>query len=243
MGMNGRGGDGAGGRQMGGRGGPGGGRRRSRRPGGPGGGGIPRRWFAGGFGGRGGGGPGGGRGGRGGGPGAGRGGPMGRAGVASFGNGRRDRRMQYNGNASFTLDNSALDARSYSINGQDTAKPAYAKGRGSFMLGGPLKIPKLLDGQKGTFTINYQLARMRNGITNTQTMPTLLERTGDFSQSIGAQGPVTIFDPLTGSPFPGNVIPTNRINPASLGSAQVLSQPQRARLQAELSGAHHHHQQ
>ena len=46
---------------------------------------------------------------------------MGRAGVASFGNGRRDRRMQYNGNASFTLDNSALDARSYSINGQDTA--------------------------------------------------------------------------------------------------------------------------
>ena len=87
--------------------------------------------------------------------GRGRGGPMGRAGVASFGNGRRDRRMQYNGNASFTLDNSALDARSYSINGQDTAKPAYAKGRGSFMLGGPLKIPKLLSGQKGTFTINY----------------------------------------------------------------------------------------
>ena len=40
------------------------------------------------------------------------------------------------------------DARSYSINGQETAKPAYAKGRGSFMLGGPLKIPKLLSGQK-----------------------------------------------------------------------------------------------
>ena len=100
---------------------------------------------------------GGGRGGRGG-PGAGRGGPMGRAGVASFGNGRRDRRMQYNGNASFTLDNSALDARSYSINGQDTPKPAYAKARASMMFGGPLKIPKLLDGQKGTFTFNYQLA-------------------------------------------------------------------------------------
>ena len=48
-------------------------------------------------------------------------------------------------------------------------------------------------------------------------MPTLLERTGDFSQSIGAQGPVTIYDPLTGNPFPGNVIPTNRINPAVAG--------------------------
>lgn len=219
-GMNAAGGDGAGG----GRGGAGGGR------GGPGGmagggGGMPGGGFPG-FGGRGGGGPGGGgRGGRGGDRGAGRGGPMGRAGVASFGNGRRDRRMQYNGNAAFTLDNSALDARSYSINGQDTAKPGYAKGRGSFMFGGPLKIPKLLDGQKGTFTINYQMARARNGATSTQTMPTLLERTGDFSQSIGAQGPVTIFDPLTASPFPGNVIPANRINPASLALLKFYPNP------------------
>ena len=67
-----------------------------------------------------------------------------------------------------------------------------------------MKIPKLLSGQRGTFTINYQLSRMRNGLTNTQTMPTLLERTGDFSQSIGAQGPVTIYDPLHREvPFPG----------------------------------------
>ncbi len=212
MGMNAPGGDGAGagGPQMGGRGGPAGGR------GGPGGG-----FGGGGFGGRGGGGPGGGRGADGGG----RGGPMGRAGVTSFGNGRRDRRMQYNGNAAFTLDNSALDAQSYSINGQNTAKPAYAKGRGSFMFGGPLKIPKLLDGQKGTFTLNYQLARSRNGTTTTQTMPTLLERTGDFSQSVGAQGPVTIFDPLTGSPFPGNMIPANRINPVSLGLLKYYPNP------------------
>jgi hypothetical protein len=150
---------------------------------------------------------------------------MGRAGVASFGNGRRDRRMQYNGNAAFTLDNSALDARSYSINGQDTAKPAYAKARASVMVGGPLKIPKLLSGQKGTFTLNYQLARARNGSTSTQTMPTLLERTGDFSQSIGAQGPVTIYDPLTSSPFPGNVIPSNRINPAALGLLKYYPNP------------------
>ena len=227
-GMNGMGADGAaaGAPQMGGRGGgPGGGR------GGPGGGGPGGGGFAGGgFGGRGGGPGGGGFGGRGGGrgpggPGAGRGGPMGRAGVTAFGNGRRDRRMQYNGNASFTLDNSALDAQSYSINGQETAKPAYAKGRGSFMLGGPLKIPKLLSGQKGTFTINYSLTRSRNGTTSTQTMPTLLERTGDFSQSIGAQGPITIYDPLTGNPFPGNIIPANRIDPASLGLLKYYPTP------------------
>src|ERR1019366_6260565 len=147
-GMNAGGGDGSGGgAQGGGRGGPGGM---------AGGGGMP----GGGFGGRGGGGGGGGRGGR---DGGGRGGPMGRAGVASFGNGRRNRQMQYNGNAAVTLDNSVWDARAYSINGQETAKPAYAKARATMMFGGPLKIPKLLDGSKGTFTLNYQLARTRNG--------------------------------------------------------------------------------
>jgi hypothetical protein len=232
-GMNGAGGDGAGGGQLGaGRGGRGGG------PGGPGGGpgggrggfggpggGGPGGGFAGGFGGRGGGpgGPGGGRGGRG--AAGGRGGPMGRAGVASFGNARRDRRMQVNGNASFTMDNSVWDAKSFSINGQNTAKPAYAKARANMTLGGPLKIPKLLDGRRGTFNLTYSLGRVRNGNTLTQTMPTLLERSGDFSQSIGAQGPVTIFDPLTGNPFPGNVIPTNRINSASLGLLKFYPAP------------------
>ncbi len=216
MGMNLAGGDGAGGQQMGGRGGPGGGR------GGPGGlmaGGMP----GGGFGGRGG--FGGGPGGRGGDRGAGRGGPQGRPGVASFGNGRRDRRMQYNGNAAFSLDNSIWDARAYSVNGQETPKAPYAKARATMMFGGPLKIPKLLDGTKGTFTLNYQLARTRNGATSTATMPTLLERTGDFSQSVGPQGPVTIFDPLTSSPFPGNVIPANRISPVSLGLLKYYPNP------------------
>ena len=224
-GMNGPGGDGAGaGGGRGGAGGPGGGR------GGPGGGGFAGRGggFAGGGGGFGGGrggagGPGGGRGGFGG-PG-GRGGPMGRAGVASFGNARRDQRMRLNGNISATLDNSVWDAKSYSLTGQETPKPAYAKARVNMTLGGPLKIPKLLDGRRGTWNLTYSFGRTRNGTTQTTTMPSLLERTGDFSQSIGAQGPVTIYDPLTGSPFPGNIIPTNRINPAALGLLKYYPAP------------------
>jgi hypothetical protein len=134
--------------------------------------------------------------------------------------------MQYNGNAAFMLDNSVWDARSYSINGQETAKPAYAKARATMMLGGPLKIPKLLDGTKGTFFLNYQMARTRNPSTGTQTMPTSLERTGDFSQSIDARGGlVTIFDPLSGSAFPGNVIPANRLDPTSLALLKYYPNP------------------
>jgi hypothetical protein len=150
---------------------------------------------------------------------------MGRAGVASFGNARRDARMRINGNLSATLDNSVWDARSYSLTGQDTPRPAYAKARANLTLGGPLKIPKLLDGRRGTWNLTYSLGRTRNGTTQTQTMPSLLERAGDFSQSIGAQGPVTIYDPLTGNPFPGNVIPANRINSAALGLLKYYPLP------------------
>ncbi len=216
MGMGGQDGAGGGGMAMGGGGMPGGG---GGMPGGRGGGGGGMPGGFGGGGGRGGGGAPGGRGGRGGGP------PGGRAGVASFGNGRRNRAMQYNGNASFTLDNSVWDARSFSINGQETAKPGYAKARASLMFGGPLKIPHLLSGTKGTFTINYQLARQRNGTTSTTTMPTLLERGGDFSQSVGSQGLVTIYDPLTGNPFPNNLIPSTRINPVAAGLLKYYPNP------------------
>ena len=70
-------------------------------------------------------------------------------------------------------------------------------------------------------------------------MPTLLERTGDFSQSIGAQGPVTIYDPLTGSPFPGNIIPQNRHQLRIARAVEVLPGAQRAGIQVQLPGADH----
>jgi hypothetical protein len=196
-------------------GGPGGGRGMGG-PGGGRGGGGGFGGGGGGFGGRGGG-FGGGRGGRGG-PGGGRGN------AAAFGNARRNRQMQYNGNANFTLDNSVWDAQTFSLNGQQVPKPAYAASSASVMFGGPLKIPKLLKGNNGMFTINYQLRRSRNGTTQIGTMPTALERSGDFSQAY-AQGPVTIYDPLTGAPFPNNLIPANRINPAALALVNYYPLP------------------
>ena len=45
------------------------------------------------------------------------------------------------------------------------------------------------------------------------TVPTALERKGDFSQSVSSANHqlVKVYDPTTGQPFPGNVIPTSRI--------------------------------
>lgn len=63
--------------------------------------------------------------------------------------------------------------------------------------------------------------------------PTSRELAGDFSQSFtGAGALVPIYDPLTGdasgngrTPFPGNVIPSNRINPVARAIASYFPTP------------------
>jgi hypothetical protein len=58
------------------------------------------------------------------------------------------------------------------------------------------------------------------------TMPTSLERLGDFSQTTNASGQlVVINDPLTGLPFPGNRIPAGRINPVAANMLKYLPLP------------------
>ncbi len=60
-------------------------------------------------------------------------------------------------------------------------------------------------------------------------MPTLLERTGDFSQSRNAFGqPVQVVDPRTGQPFPGNVIPADRITPQAAALLGYYPRPNAA---------------
>ncbi len=187
-------------------GGPGGG--------GPGGGGPG---MAGGRGGAMAGGAGGGRGGAAGGAAGGRGGAQAGRGPAwagmnnarAFGNNRRDPRMMYTGNLAINEANSVLNAREYSLTGQNILKP-YSNNTGvNVSIGGPLIIPKLLDGRTGQFTLNIGVTRSRNGSAgNLTTVPTDLERLGNFSQSSQV-----IYDPATGAPFQGNIIPVGLISP------------------------------
>ncbi|MEJ7608595.1 MAG: carboxypeptidase-like regulatory domain-containing protein, partial [Bryobacteraceae bacterium] len=105
---------------------------------------------------------------------------------------------------------SSLDARSFSLTGQDTPKPAYNRFTGWFNLGGPV-IPRK---DNATFFIGYQRIRNRSANMAVGRMPTAAERSGDFSQSVNSHAqPVQIIDPLVGLPISGNVIPQSRISP------------------------------
>jgi hypothetical protein len=58
------------------------------------------------------------------------------------------------------------------------------------------------------------------------TMPTALERAGDFSQSLDTNGRlVTLRDPLSGGTFLDNVIPTSRINANGQKMLQLFPLP------------------
>jgi hypothetical protein len=131
---------------------------------------------------------------------------------AAFGNNRRLGRSLYNGSLGFILDNSVLDARTFSLTGQDTPKPSYSRITGLASFGGPLKIPHITHGNGPNVFLNYQWKRDNNSGSSSGLMPTLALRTGDFSQvALPIIDPTTIT--TTRTPFPGNVIPQNRISP------------------------------
>lgn len=103
----------------------------------------------------------------------------------------------------------------------------------AFSLGGPIRIPKLYDGRNRTFFfITTEAYRQRDASTTVLSVPTALERAGNFSQSVYRNGSQqTLYDPLTTGPdgarqaFAGNVIPANRLNPVGVVLASYYPNP------------------
>ena len=200
----------------GGQGGPGGG-------GGAGGGGA-------GFGGPGGGGGGGGfGGGRGGGGGFG--GPGGRNRPGGNGNGRlignrRNRgRQGVHGNLSIQWQGSATDAKQFSLSGQSEPQPTFNNYRWSGVVGGPLRIPHLISGQSTFFTVSYYATRGQSVSYNVGSVPTAMERMGNFSDTVVNGVVPTIYDPSTGAPFQGNAIPSSLFDSAAVGLLHYVPLP------------------
>jgi len=101
--------------------------------------------------------------------------------------------------------NDALDANNFFNNRAGRAKPAYRQDQFGGTLGGPLVKDRTF------FFVDYQGLRINQGQTYVSTVPSLKMRAGDFSEINR-----TIFDPLNpGTPFAGNIIPSNRFDPAS----------------------------
>lgn len=141
------------------------------------------------------------------------------------------------------LRNSVLDAAGFNSNRAGlTTKPSFKRNQFGFTSGGPLWIPKLYNGRSRTFWFAaYEGLRQRSLNPYTGTVPTELERRGDFSRSRDTNGqPFIIYDPRTTrldptapagatryirEPFTGNVIPPNLISPIAANALKYYPGP------------------
>jgi Carboxypeptidase regulatory-like domain/TonB-dependent Receptor Plug Domain len=126
----------------------------------------------------------------------------------------------YRGTAYYFIRNEALNANNFFSNKAGLKRPLYRFNYWGFNFGGPMPLLRFGEGapslvkNKAFFFVNVEKPHT---ITPTDpvfvTVPTALERIGDFSQSINSSGakPV-VLDPLTGLQFPNNAIPGSRIN-------------------------------
>lgn len=102
---------------------------------------------------------------------------------------------------------SSLDAR----NTFAAAVPHLTMNDFGVFAGGPVTVPKLYRGTDRTFFFaSYEGLRRPNQAVVIDSVPTQAMRTGDLSVYLPK---TAVKDPLSGSPFPNNLIPVNRISP------------------------------
>src|SRR5712691_2889877 len=167
---------------------------------------------------------------------------------------------EFHGGAYYFKRNEALNANDFFRN-RDLAPTKDGKAPRAFYrydypgyyIGGPVLIPGLIKTREKLFFFwsqEYLPQTAPTALTRLY-VPTVLERQGNFSQTfdVGATGALTIIkDPTTGAPFPGNIIPTNRIDKAGQGLLNVLPLPNiadpnrdkgNAVFQGKISSPHH----
>ncbi len=127
------------------------------------------------------------------------------------------------------LRNSKLDANDFFNNRQGRRLGSFKRNQFGGMVNGPIKKDKTF------FLASYEGLRERSSANTSTSVPTELQRRGDFSQTRAANGAaVNIFNPFTTraqgtgfvrDPFPGNVVPASMMDPVAVNSMKYFPLP------------------
>lgn len=117
---------------------------------------------------------------------------------------------RFHGSAYEFLRNDAFDARNFF----SADKPRLRYNQFGASIGGPIRKDKTF------FFFNYEGIRNNRQSTLLANVPTAAEINGDFSGSS-----TIVKDPITGSPFAGNIIPSNRLDPVGAAIAKLYPAP------------------
>lgn len=154
----------------------------------------------------------------------------------------------FHGAAYEYLRRTSLDANPFSQNAAGAPRAQHPIDQYGWEFDGPVRIPKVYNGKDRTFFM-FSQERYREFTPQPaiETVPTALQRAGDFSQTYkSATQLYTIYDPLTVStnpaynpalpltatnsqyiqqPFAGNKVPQNRMNPIALNVLKDIPLP------------------
>ena len=146
--------------------------------------------------------------------------------------------LRWHGRLFENFRNNFLDAVPHEVRQRGGQQGLLRRSQFGFNLTGPVVLPKLYNGARTTFfTFTFEGVREKIGRSYLRTVPTLAERRGDWSASVDSSGAtLPIYDPATTarnpnfdpkspvsesnleylrSPFPGNRIPEDRLDPTA----------------------------
>lgn len=129
----------------------------------------------------------------------------------------------FHGTAYNYFRNDKLDANAWSRNRALLPREASRFNQFGYNISGPVLLPGgwNRDRNKLFFLWSQEWVKRRREITSLRAVPTALMRQGNFSELLGPNiffnTPITIADPNGNTPFPGNVIPANRVSRNGLG--------------------------
>jgi hypothetical protein len=143
--------------------------------------------------------------------------------------------------------NDALDAVPHEIRQNGGDKGLLRRSQFGFNVAGPVILPHLAATRNTYFSLSYEGVREDIARSYLQTIPTMAQRTGDYSDVVDDAGDVLpIYDPASTSvnpnydatqpvstgnlqylrdPFPGNVIPASRLDPVALNALKFYPAP------------------
>jgi hypothetical protein len=163
----------------------------------------------------------------------------------------RGSKMLWHGRVYENFRNDILDAIPHEVTQNGEQNSVLRRNQFGLNVGGPLFVPKLLPNHNNTFfSLSYEGVRETISRAHLNTVPTLDERVGDFSHTVDLAGNLLpVYDPTTTrpnpsydasqpvsttnlqylrDPFPGNRIPSERLDPVALQALTLYPAPNTA---------------
>ncbi|MGH9718828.1 MAG: carboxypeptidase regulatory-like domain-containing protein [Bryobacteraceae bacterium] len=133
---------------------------------------------------------------------------------------------QYHASATWSHRHESFNANNYFNNLRGVRRPPYRFNIASWEFAGPV-WPKNRRDAKVFFYFTEEFSQQKvNYDSRTVRMPNLLERQGDFTQTFDLNGArLPVYDPWTGAPFPGNIIPNDRQHPIGTAILNMFPAP------------------